>query len=160
LSPGLPRRLADLVTRLLALNPDDRPQTGQEVATALDDIMRSHRLESSPSNIAARVMKLFPPERNDPGIVEFVRISESDVAIGAVPAPRSSSMPLVDVSVSIAGRTAESVTPTTVDSSLTPGVATIVQPPPPRVIDRTALKALLLVAMLSVIALVIYLATR
>ena len=36
--PGLPAALADLVGRLLAKNPDDRPQTAAEVRTALESV--------------------------------------------------------------------------------------------------------------------------
>ena len=48
---AVPDRLAMLVARLLAPNPDDRPQRGQEVAAELADIARQHGFESSSAGI-------------------------------------------------------------------------------------------------------------
>ena len=69
----VPEPLAVLVGRLLASNPDDRPQTGREVATALTEIMRSYGLDSSPTGIASMLSEMFPDENADAGIVEIVR---------------------------------------------------------------------------------------
>ncbi|HWU86604.1 MAG TPA: serine/threonine-protein kinase, partial [Kofleriaceae bacterium] len=59
---AVPERLALLVARLLAPNPDDRPQRGQEVATELTEIARQYGIESSGANIATMLKHLFPDE--------------------------------------------------------------------------------------------------
>jgi serine/threonine protein kinase len=58
----VPERLAVLVARLLAPNPDDRPQRGQEVAAELTDIARQYGIESSGPSIAYILKRLFPEE--------------------------------------------------------------------------------------------------
>jgi eukaryotic-like serine/threonine-protein kinase len=60
----VPERLAVLVGRMLAPNPDDRPQAGQEVAAELTDIARQYGIESSGPSIANVLSQLFP---NEPG---------------------------------------------------------------------------------------------
>ena len=62
----VPDRLALLVGRLLASNPDDRPQAGQEVATELTDIARQYGIESSGPSIADFLSQLFPNEAGSP----------------------------------------------------------------------------------------------
>ena len=59
---AIPERLALLVDRLLAPNPDDRPQRGQEVAAELTEISRQYGIESSGANIAYILKQLFPNE--------------------------------------------------------------------------------------------------
>jgi len=56
----VPDRLALLVARLLAPNPDDRPQRGQEVVTELTEIARQYGFESSATNIAGFLSQVFP----------------------------------------------------------------------------------------------------
>ena len=57
---SVPDRLATLVARLLAPNPDDRPQRGQDVAAELTDIARQYGLDRSGTNIAQVLTHLFP----------------------------------------------------------------------------------------------------
>ncbi|HSK04542.1 MAG TPA: protein kinase, partial [Kofleriaceae bacterium] len=59
---SIPERLAHLVARMLAPNPDDRPQRGQEVAAELTDIARQYGIESSGPSIAHILKQLFPNE--------------------------------------------------------------------------------------------------
>jgi serine/threonine protein kinase len=61
-----PPRLAALVGRMLATKPEDRPQSGQEVATELTDIAREIGIESSSRHIAQIVSHLFPDEARRP----------------------------------------------------------------------------------------------
>ena len=63
--PTLPIELANLITSMLQPNPDARPQTGNEVAGALTEIMRAHGFQSSPSTIAHFIGSLFPAERDE-----------------------------------------------------------------------------------------------
>jgi serine/threonine-protein kinase len=64
----VPERLAVLVGRLLSPNPDDRPQSGQEVAVELTEITRQYGIESSGLHIAQFLAQLFPSE--DGGALE------------------------------------------------------------------------------------------
>jgi serine/threonine protein kinase len=70
---AVPDRLALLVARLLAPNPDDRPQRGQEVAAELTEIARQHGIESSAANIAYILKQLFPVETAGTGTGEPAR---------------------------------------------------------------------------------------
>ncbi|MBA3395929.1 MAG: serine/threonine protein kinase [Deltaproteobacteria bacterium] len=70
-APHVPERLALLVSRLLAPNPEDRPQRGQEVVNELNDIARAHRFESSGPNIADLLAQLFP--HDEVPLTEIVR---------------------------------------------------------------------------------------
>lgn len=71
-APDVPEPLAALVARMLAPNPEDRPQTGREVATALTEIARGYGIDSSAASIAYFTAQLFPSEHPD-GITELVR---------------------------------------------------------------------------------------
>jgi serine/threonine-protein kinase len=72
--PDVPKELSALVARLLSPDPEDRPQTGREVVTALTEIARGYGLESSTASIAGFVSELFPNERAEAaGIMEIVR---------------------------------------------------------------------------------------
>ncbi len=71
-APDLPQGLATLVGRLLSPNPQDRPQTGHEVASSLTEITRTYGIESSPANIAYFLSEVFANER-ETAIVEIVR---------------------------------------------------------------------------------------
>ncbi|HEY5935924.1 MAG TPA: serine/threonine-protein kinase, partial [Kofleriaceae bacterium] len=59
---AIPERLALLVDRLLAPNPEDRPQRGSEVAVELTEIARQFGIESSGANISYILKQLFPNE--------------------------------------------------------------------------------------------------
>jgi len=76
---AVPARLAQLVSRLLSPNPDDRPQRGQEVVTELTEIARQHGLESSRPGIAKFLLELFPnvdgtSEQEWAGLKELVKV--------------------------------------------------------------------------------------
>jgi hypothetical protein len=58
----VPDRLVALVNRLLAPNPDDRPQRGQDVAAELADIALQHGLSGSSPGVAYVLSQLFPGE--------------------------------------------------------------------------------------------------
>ena len=66
----IPPQLAQLITRMLAADPNARPQTGKEVAAALDDIMRESRLVVSAPQIASLLGDLFSEERTTNVAVE------------------------------------------------------------------------------------------
>jgi serine/threonine protein kinase len=72
-APNVPEDLALLVGRLLAPNPDERPQTGHEVVAALTEITRNHGIESSPSNIASFLADMFADDQSETGAMELVR---------------------------------------------------------------------------------------
>jgi eukaryotic-like serine/threonine-protein kinase len=59
---SVPDPLVALVNRLLAPNPDDRPQRGQDVAAELADISRQYGLSGSAPGIAYVLSQLFPGE--------------------------------------------------------------------------------------------------
>jgi eukaryotic-like serine/threonine-protein kinase len=102
---AIPERLAVLVARLLAPNPDDRPQRGQEVAVELADIARQYGIESSAPRISHILQQLFPTEAGGmveqpaPHMKELV-VSPHDSTVNT----RSGDAP-VDVSVPLTPRT-------------------------------------------------------
>ncbi|MDQ3364384.1 MAG: serine/threonine protein kinase [Myxococcota bacterium] len=116
----VPDRLALLVSRMLAPNPDDRPQRGQEVVAELNDIARAFGMESSAPNIASFLSHVFAEEigsgESEPSRVEIVRTTGTydssrsmNVAVpGSLsPVPRVTGADMaVDVSVTLR-RTAE-----------------------------------------------------
>ncbi len=67
-APAVPERLASLVSRLLAPSPADRPQRGQEVVAAINDIAREYGLTSSASKISAFLSQLYPEDSVGAGI--------------------------------------------------------------------------------------------
>jgi serine/threonine protein kinase len=69
-APDTPEPLAMLVQKMLAANPDDRPQTGQEIASTMTEIARNHGLESSAPQISHFLSELFNDETT--GITELV----------------------------------------------------------------------------------------
>jgi serine/threonine protein kinase len=74
----LPPELADLVSRLLSPNPDDRPQTGHEVVSTLTEIMRAYGIDNSATDVARFLAEMFPGERGDTPLgMEVVRPSRS-----------------------------------------------------------------------------------
>jgi serine/threonine protein kinase len=74
LAPSIPKELSALVARLLSPDPEDRPQTGREVVTALSEITRGYGIDGSAANITSFISGLFPNERADTAsIMEIVR---------------------------------------------------------------------------------------
>ena len=148
--PDLPKPIADLVSRMLAPSPSARPQTGQEVVTALDEITRTFSLDSSSTEIANLLANLFPQEQAGagPGTVELVRVSQEHVAVSlspGSPSPIQGVTPTqVDVSVSLARR------PTRI------GIAT---PPRPSV-KALVVQSVLFAVVIIVIAAVTYFVAR
>ncbi|MDX2093474.1 MAG: serine/threonine-protein kinase [Kofleriaceae bacterium] len=61
-APHLPPDISHLVRRMLAPNPEDRPQTGQEVVATLNDIMRTYALDGSGSTISQLLAQHLPQE--------------------------------------------------------------------------------------------------
>jgi serine/threonine protein kinase/anti-anti-sigma regulatory factor len=60
LAPEVPAQLERLIARLLAPDPADRPQRGQEVVAELNEIMRQHILEASGPEVAELLQEMFP----------------------------------------------------------------------------------------------------
>ena len=78
IAPQIPPRLANLIANLLAPNPDQRLQRGQEVVTELDVIARDYGLESSSTKIAAFLASTFSqPLRTT---AELVRVYPEDAS--------------------------------------------------------------------------------
>jgi len=147
--PDLPEALAALVHRMLAPNPDHRPQTGYEVVTALTEIARGYGMERSASDLERFLAGMYGDERGElDGVVELARVSRpsgempstsSSVrddrrsgSIGATPGASSVSP------TSFASMTVPSVPPTAIDASVTLArkgheySATRLAPPPTR----------------------------
>jgi serine/threonine protein kinase len=80
LVPNIPPPLATLIHQLLAVSPDDRPQTGEQVARQLDQIMREFRLEGASTSVARLLNRLFT-EDSDPFISVVTDLE--DVAAGS-----------------------------------------------------------------------------
>ncbi|HEX8109805.1 MAG TPA: hypothetical protein VF516_18870, partial [Kofleriaceae bacterium] len=78
-----------LVNRLLAPNPDDRPQRGQDVAAELADISRQYGLSGSAPGIAYVLSQLFPVETA--GGAEPIQVTST--FIGAYDSKPTSSLP-------------------------------------------------------------------
>jgi serine/threonine protein kinase len=60
---NVPPALDNLLERLLASEPSQRPQPAGDVVVELTDIARRHALESSPAAVGALVARLFPVDR-------------------------------------------------------------------------------------------------
>jgi serine/threonine protein kinase len=93
-APDVPQGVADLVSQLLAQNPDDRPQTGREVVNAIAELTRSSGIEASAPLVSRFLADMFPDDRGDaPRIVELVRgrpednesLATKKVAVGSGP---------------------------------------------------------------------------
>ncbi|HEU0033035.1 MAG TPA: serine/threonine-protein kinase [Kofleriaceae bacterium] len=69
-APDIPDAVAALVARLLSPNPDDRPQTGQEVVAAINDFTRSYGIEASATRVAQLVGQVFANEPPEPVLVK------------------------------------------------------------------------------------------
>ncbi|HEY4181315.1 MAG TPA: protein kinase [Kofleriaceae bacterium] len=65
--PDVPPEVLALSTRLLAVDPADRPQTGKEVADTLERTMRKYELNVTAPQIAQKLAELFHEEPPDPG---------------------------------------------------------------------------------------------
>jgi serine/threonine-protein kinase len=83
--PGVPEPLARLIDRMLAPKPDERPQTGQEVANALTEIGRSQRMETAQADIAAFLARLFADELSPSSGVEAGDLDMTTVRVAASP---------------------------------------------------------------------------
>jgi serine/threonine protein kinase len=71
---NIPEGLAVLVGRMLAPKPEDRPQTGREVASILTEMMRSYNLDGSATSVATLLSDMFPDERADASaVMELVK---------------------------------------------------------------------------------------
>ncbi|HEY4058312.1 MAG TPA: protein kinase [Kofleriaceae bacterium] len=66
LRPDAPPELVALATRLLAIDPAARPQTGKDVADTLERAMRQHELNASAPQIMELLAKLFKENTPDP----------------------------------------------------------------------------------------------
>jgi eukaryotic-like serine/threonine-protein kinase len=77
-APDIPRSLSALVDRMLALNPQNRPQRGQDVVRELSDIMRAEGLERSGTDLARFLGKAFPQDVGEP----VPRVSDVLEAVG------------------------------------------------------------------------------
>jgi serine/threonine protein kinase len=136
----VPERLALLVNRMLAPNPDDRPQRGQEVATELTDIARQFGIESSGPSIAYVLKQLFPDEVGGPSDYQVPTVigpqdSKSAASLtpmlATTPASTTASRPAVDGSVSVAAtpKSREFSAPVTLPSTSPSAVRPSVSPP-------------------------------
>jgi serine/threonine protein kinase len=85
---AVPEQLAWLVARMLAPNPDDRPQRGQDVAAELTDITRQYGLETSAPGISYIVKQLFP---NETSVASDQRASSIREIVRAIPEEAGSS---------------------------------------------------------------------
>ncbi|MEJ7602113.1 MAG: serine/threonine-protein kinase, partial [Kofleriaceae bacterium] len=160
---AIPERLAQLVDRLLAPNPDDRPQRGQEVVAELTEISRQYGIESSGANIAYILKQLFPNEiagvfeQQAPSIREIVIAPDAPASSSLAPheaspstGPRSRQLSAQPENIVVARSTAPIVTP----NALTP-----VQIPSVRN-NRSYIGLAITVAVVIVLAVMMYVFVR
>jgi serine/threonine protein kinase len=144
----VPERLAFLVARLLAPNPDDRPQAGQEVAAELTDIARQYGMEGSGPSIANFLAQLFPSEAggasDSPGPItrEIARVFPDEMGSqstkDSLPASLTQSsgstssraLPPVDVSQTYRRHTGELSAQSALDATQQPSDVTGSRPDP------------------------------
>jgi eukaryotic-like serine/threonine-protein kinase len=130
-APQVPPAVAQLVSRLLAPNPEHRPATGKEVVAEISEIARMHGLESSTTRISSMLSQMFGDEAQDASIKEILRVTDDKgLAVGSgqtaaqteADSRRSNSMGRVtpsspswgvDKSVSLARRSHEFSSPNT-----------------------------------------------
>jgi serine/threonine protein kinase len=86
---SVPDRLVALVNRLLAPNPDDRPQRGQDVAAELADIARQYGLTGSAPGISYVLSRLFSSEMAG----GFDQVQVSTASLGGYDSKPTSSLP-------------------------------------------------------------------
>jgi serine/threonine protein kinase len=77
-APHVPEPIANLVARLLASKPEERPQTGAEVVSALQEISRTYGLESSATSLSGLLGNLFQGDQQEVLIKEIIRTSGPD----------------------------------------------------------------------------------
>jgi eukaryotic-like serine/threonine-protein kinase len=86
-APHLPKGLSDLISSLLQAAPQDRPRSGQEVVTRINEIARDNGFEMSSWRIAHLLEELFPiqsdPLADEPDI-EIIRPSRADSSLSRV----------------------------------------------------------------------------
>ena len=104
---SVPERLALLVARMLAPNPDDRPQRGLEVALELADIARQYGIESSAANISYILKQLYPNEVGEAAepqapIKEVARVLADEAS--SLSSKEKSPVSVTPNSVSISGK--------------------------------------------------------
>ena len=73
LVPDLPEPLTKLVDRMLSPDPTNRPETGREVASTLDDVVCSLGLECSAASLANFLSSLYGDTREPTAPVEIIR---------------------------------------------------------------------------------------
>jgi serine/threonine protein kinase len=109
----VPDALATLVHRMLAPKPDDRPQRGQEVALALNEIAKTSGVESSNARIAELLTDLFPDEASSPFEDAALEIQIGDGSASRSPANTPASLSRfdgpIDVSVTLHRRSSKSI---------------------------------------------------
>ncbi len=70
-APHVPEPIANIVSRLLASKPEDRPQTGAEVVSSLMEVARTYGLESSATNLSGLLANLFQGDQQEVMIKEI-----------------------------------------------------------------------------------------
>src|SRR5262249_13924255 len=77
-APDVPKSLGALVDRMLASNPEFRPQTGADIVSALGDITRSVGMASSAADVRALLADLIPDRPDEMrDAVHIVHVSNS-----------------------------------------------------------------------------------
>ncbi len=97
----VPGPLSDLVGRLLAAKPEDRPQRGQDVAAELTEIMRQFGLETSGGNITRFLAQLFPEEGGSGDSRNSMRVSRVTEDSGSYGPRDKSPMSITPSSLSV-----------------------------------------------------------
>ncbi|HEX3760272.1 MAG TPA: protein kinase, partial [Kofleriaceae bacterium] len=98
---SVPDRLAVLVNRLVAPNPDDRPQRGQDVAVELGDIARQYGLTGSAPGIAYALSQLFPSDVA--GGFDHIQVSTTTGMYDSKPTSLPPSTPSVQTTSPVSG---------------------------------------------------------
>ncbi|HEY0250187.1 MAG TPA: serine/threonine-protein kinase, partial [Kofleriaceae bacterium] len=99
--PSLPEPIANLITRMMMPNPEDRPQTGREVVTTLTELVRTLGIERSSASIGQYLGQLFPTERDEtvvkevPGTISATMPAPSTIPVPMAAAPQRYSATLL-----------------------------------------------------------------